>query len=93
MTVNKEKIRYILQFFFDEGENSSQVAKIRNDVYNADTVTASYVQFWFRRRFLPAFLMLKMHLAQAGPSSKMSIKSQKQSKLTGILVVVASPSS
>ncbi|GFW27791.1 histone-lysine N-methyltransferase SETMAR [Trichonephila clavipes] len=31
--------------------------------------------------------MLKLPLAQVDPSSKMSIKSQKQSKLTGMLVV------
>lgn len=49
MEVNKEKIRYILQFFFDKGENASQAAEIVNGVYGADTVTANYVQFWFRR--------------------------------------------
>ncbi|GFU67297.1 histone-lysine N-methyltransferase SETMAR [Trichonephila clavipes] len=32
-----------------EGENVSQVAEIVNGVYSADTVTANYVQFWFRR--------------------------------------------
>lgn len=49
MDVNKEKIRYILQFFFDKGENASQAAEIVNGVYGPDTVTANYVQFWFRR--------------------------------------------
>ncbi|GFU59838.1 hypothetical protein TNCV_4726061 [Trichonephila clavipes] len=49
MEVNKEKIRYILQFFFDKGKNASQVAEIVNGVYGADTVIANYVQFWFRR--------------------------------------------
>ncbi|GFU42245.1 histone-lysine N-methyltransferase SETMAR [Trichonephila clavipes] len=49
MEVNKEKIRYILQFFFDKSENASQVAEIVNGVFSADTVTANYVQFWFRR--------------------------------------------
>ncbi|KAL9925456.1 histone-lysine N-methyltransferase SETMAR-like [Glossina fuscipes fuscipes] len=49
MEVNKDKIRYILQFFFDKGENASQAAKIVNGVYGSDTVTANYVQFWFRR--------------------------------------------
>ncbi|GFW19007.1 histone-lysine N-methyltransferase SETMAR [Trichonephila clavipes] len=33
MEVNKEKIRYILQFFFDKGEIASQVAEIVNGVY------------------------------------------------------------
>ncbi|GFT30201.1 histone-lysine N-methyltransferase SETMAR [Trichonephila clavipes] len=49
MEVNKEKIRYILQFFFDKGENTNQVAEIENGVYGVNTVTANYVQFWFRR--------------------------------------------
>ncbi|GFU93743.1 histone-lysine N-methyltransferase SETMAR [Trichonephila clavipes] len=31
------------------GENVSQVAEIVHGAYGADTVTASYVQFWFRR--------------------------------------------
>ncbi|GFV74251.1 histone-lysine N-methyltransferase SETMAR [Trichonephila clavipes] len=30
-------------------ENASQAAEILNSVYGADTVTAYYVQFWFRR--------------------------------------------
>ncbi|GFU92626.1 histone-lysine N-methyltransferase SETMAR [Trichonephila clavipes] len=45
----KEKIRYILQFFFDKSENSSQMAEVADGIYGADTVTANYVQFWFRR--------------------------------------------
>ncbi|GFY32929.1 histone-lysine N-methyltransferase SETMAR [Trichonephila clavipes] len=49
MEANKEKIRYILQFLFDKGENASQVAEIVNGVYAADTVTTNCVQFWFRR--------------------------------------------
>ncbi|GFY31448.1 histone-lysine N-methyltransferase SETMAR [Trichonephila clavipes] len=49
MEVNKEKIRFFSQFLFDKGENASQMAEIANGVYGADTVTATYVQFWFRR--------------------------------------------
>ncbi|GFT42564.1 histone-lysine N-methyltransferase SETMAR [Trichonephila clavipes] len=49
MEVNKEKIRFYLQFFFHEGENASQVTEITNGVYDADTVTPDYMQFWFRR--------------------------------------------
>ncbi|GFT56403.1 hypothetical protein TNCV_2333821 [Trichonephila clavipes] len=49
MEVNKEKIRYILQLFFDKGENASQAAEIVNGVDGADTVTANYVQFWINR--------------------------------------------
>ncbi|GFU19224.1 histone-lysine N-methyltransferase SETMAR [Trichonephila clavipes] len=49
MEGNKEKFRYILQFFFDKGENSSQVTEIVKGVYGADTVTANYMQLWVRR--------------------------------------------
>ncbi|GFX22397.1 histone-lysine N-methyltransferase SETMAR-like [Trichonephila clavipes] len=49
MEVNKEKIRYILHFFFDKDENASHVAEIANGVYGAGTVTANYVQSRFRR--------------------------------------------
>ncbi|GFX87341.1 histone-lysine N-methyltransferase SETMAR [Trichonephila clavipes] len=37
------------RFFFDKGENASQVAENANGVYGANTVTANYVQFWCRR--------------------------------------------
>ncbi|GFU57340.1 histone-lysine N-methyltransferase SETMAR [Trichonephila clavipes] len=86
MEVNEEKNRYILQFFFDKCENASHVAEIVNGVYGADTVTANYVQFWFHR-FRSGIFDVKV---APRPSSKMSIKSQKQSKLTGMLVVVES---
>ncbi|GFW07545.1 histone-lysine N-methyltransferase SETMAR [Trichonephila clavipes] len=47
MEFKKEKIWLFLQF--DKGENASQEAEIANGVYGANTVTANYVQFWFRR--------------------------------------------
>ncbi|QQP57101.1 Histone-lysine N-methyltransferase SETMAR, partial [Caligus rogercresseyi] len=46
MDISKEKIRHILQVFFDKGENASQVAENVNSVYGPDTVTANH---WFRR--------------------------------------------
>ncbi|GFW93535.1 histone-lysine N-methyltransferase SETMAR [Trichonephila clavipes] len=49
MEVNKEEIWYILQCFFDKGENTSQATEIVNGVYGAYTVTSNYEQFWFRR--------------------------------------------
>ena len=49
MDTSKEKIRYILQFLFDKGENASQAAENTNSVYGPDTVTANHAQFWFRR--------------------------------------------
>ncbi|GFX92498.1 histone-lysine N-methyltransferase SETMAR [Trichonephila clavipes] len=47
MEDNKEEILYILQFFFDKDEIPSQAAENVSGIYNADTVTANYVQFWF----------------------------------------------
>ncbi|GFS67266.1 histone-lysine N-methyltransferase SETMAR [Trichonephila clavipes] len=73
MEVNKEKIRYILHFFFDKGEHAKQAAEIVNSAYDADTVTANYVHFWFRR-FRSAIFDVK---EASRPSSNMSIKSQK----------------
>ncbi|GFS53475.1 histone-lysine N-methyltransferase SETMAR [Trichonephila clavipes] len=49
MEVNKERIRIFLKFFFDKGENASQMAEIASGAYGADTVTSSYLQFWFHR--------------------------------------------
>ncbi|GFT82536.1 histone-lysine N-methyltransferase SETMAR [Trichonephila clavipes] len=49
MKVNTDKIRYILQFFLDKCENANRAAEIVNGVYGSDTLTANYVQFWFRR--------------------------------------------
>ncbi|GFY24697.1 histone-lysine N-methyltransferase SETMAR [Trichonephila clavipes] len=49
MEVNKEKIRDILQNFFNKGENANKVAETENGVYGADIVTANCVQFWFHR--------------------------------------------
>ncbi|GFW35990.1 transposable element Tcb2 transposase [Trichonephila clavipes] len=53
VAVNKEKIRYVLQFIFDKGENASQLAEIVKYIYGPDTETANYVQFWFRRFGMP----------------------------------------
>ncbi|GFU29608.1 histone-lysine N-methyltransferase SETMAR [Trichonephila clavipes] len=55
MDVNKEKIWYILQFFFYKSENASQAVEIVNDVDGADTVTVNYVQFCFRQFRLGIF--------------------------------------
>ncbi|GFV50085.1 hypothetical protein TNCV_2354701 [Trichonephila clavipes] len=55
------------------GESASRVAEIVNGVYGASTVTANYVQFWFRR-FRSGIFDVKV---VPHPSSKMSIQSQK----------------
>lgn len=69
----ERKTLYILQFFFDKGENASQAAGTVNGVYGLDTVRANYVQFWFRRFFSAIFDVKDAPRT----SSKMSIKSQK----------------
>ncbi|QQP55627.1 Histone-lysine N-methyltransferase SETMAR, partial [Caligus rogercresseyi] len=48
MDISNEKIRHILQFFFDKSENASQAAENVNSVYGSNTVTANHAQFWFR---------------------------------------------
>ncbi|GFU12070.1 histone-lysine N-methyltransferase SETMAR [Nephila pilipes] len=48
MEVKKEKIWYILQCFFDKGENARQAAETVNGVYSPNIVTANYEKFWFR---------------------------------------------
>ncbi|GFU00806.1 histone-lysine N-methyltransferase SETMAR [Trichonephila clavipes] len=35
MEVNKEKIRFILQCFFDKGENASHLSEIANGIFDA----------------------------------------------------------
>ncbi|GFT42363.1 putative DD34D transposase [Trichonephila clavipes] len=56
------------------------MAEIVNSVYGANTVTANYVQFWFRR-FRSGIFDVKDAPSIGRPSWKMSIKSQKYSKL------------
>lgn len=73
MDTSKEKIRDILQFFFDKGENASQAAENVNSVYGPDTVTANHAHFGFVDS-VPVILMSKMHNALEGQLSKMSIK-------------------
>ncbi|GFW01182.1 histone-lysine N-methyltransferase SETMAR [Trichonephila clavipes] len=49
MSQNAEVTKTSCKFSIDKGENASQVAETATGVYGADTVTANYVQFWFRR--------------------------------------------
>ncbi|GFY25427.1 histone-lysine N-methyltransferase SETMAR [Trichonephila clavipes] len=75
-----------------QGENTSQVAEIVNDVYGADTVTATYVQFWFRR-FRSGIFDAEDAPRTGRPVVENVAKITKKSKLTGTLVVVALPRS
>jgi len=73
MDTSKEKIRHILQFFFDKDENASQAAENVISVYGPDTVTAITRNFGFVDSVL-VILMSKMHHALKGQLSKMAIK-------------------
>nr|WP_222563094.1 hypothetical protein [Candidatus Erwinia dacicola] len=44
MDTNKEKIRYILQFFFDQSEKAAKAAENINLVYGPDTVNERVAQ-------------------------------------------------
>ncbi|XP_016946474.1 histone-lysine N-methyltransferase SETMAR [Drosophila biarmipes] len=45
---NKEKIRHILQYYYDRGENASRAANKICAVYGPDTVSISTAQRWFQ---------------------------------------------
>ncbi|XP_017785253.1 PREDICTED: histone-lysine N-methyltransferase SETMAR-like isoform X2 [Nicrophorus vespilloides] len=49
MEVKKEKIRYILQYHYDQGDKAQQAAKKICDVYGPNTVSNATAKRWFRR--------------------------------------------
>jgi len=49
MEQNKEKIRHILQYYYDRGKNASQAANKICAVYGPNTVSISTAQRWFQR--------------------------------------------
>ena len=49
MEQNKEKIRHILQYYYDKGKNASHAANKICAVYRPDTVSISTAQRWFQR--------------------------------------------
>ncbi len=49
MEQNKEKIRHILQYYYDKGKNASHAANKICAVYGPDTVSISTAQRWFQR--------------------------------------------
>ncbi|GFY35070.1 hypothetical protein TNCV_5044451 [Trichonephila clavipes] len=69
-----------------------QAAEIVNGVYGADTVTANYVQFWFRR-FCSGIFDAKDAPRTGRPIVENVDEITEKSNLTGMLVVVASPRS
>ena len=49
MEQNKEKIRHILQYYYDKGKNAPHAATKICAVYGPDTVSISTAQRWFQR--------------------------------------------
>ena len=49
MEQNKEKIRHILQYYYDKGKNASHAANKICAVYGRDTVSISTALRWFQR--------------------------------------------
>lgn len=47
--MKREKLRYILQYHFDQGDNAGETAKRICEVYGPDTVTQITAQRWFRK--------------------------------------------
>lgn len=49
MQINEKKL-YIIQIFFNKGENASQASEMANIAYGVNTVTAIYAQYWCQFR-------------------------------------------
>ena len=47
MEINKEKIRYILQYHYDKGKNAAQACEKICAIYGEDTLLKSAAQKWF----------------------------------------------
>jgi len=49
MEINKEKIRYILQYHYDKGKNAAQACEKICAIYDEDTLSKSAARKWFAR--------------------------------------------
>ena len=49
MEINKEKIRYILQYHYDKGKNAAQACEKICAIYGEDTLSKSAARKWFAR--------------------------------------------
>jgi len=49
MEINKEKIRYILQYHYDRGKNAAQVYEKIYAIYGEDILSKSAARKWFAR--------------------------------------------
>ena len=75
MEQNKEKLRHILQYYYDKSKNASHAANKICAVYGPDTVSISTAQRWFQRIRSGAEGGSKMRHGPEGLSSKIAIKS------------------
>ena len=70
MEQNKEKIRHILQYYYDKGKKASHAANKICAVYGPHTVSISTAQRWFQRFRSGA----EVRHGPEGLSSKIAIK-------------------
>ena len=49
MEINKEKIRYILQYHYDKGKNAAQACEQICAIYGEDTLSKSVARKWCAR--------------------------------------------
>jgi len=49
MEINKEKIRYILQYYYDKNKNAAQACEKICAIYSEDTLSKSVARKWFTR--------------------------------------------
>ena len=49
MKINKEKIRYILQYHYDKGKNAAQTCEKICAIYGEDILSKSAARKWFAR--------------------------------------------
>ena len=57
LEVNKEKIRYILQYYYDKGKNAAQACEKICAIYGEDTLSKSAARKWFAHFYTGNFDM------------------------------------
>ena len=80
MEINKEKIRYILQYYYDKGKNAAQACEKICTIYGEDTLSKSIARKWFARFHIKNF-DVKDELAPVDQSLKSPMKSWKKSSV------------
>jgi len=86
MSENKEKIRYILKFYYKKGKNATQDVKKIYEIYEHDAVSVRHKAG--SSVFNLEIFMSMMHLALVNQSLEKSIKSWKKLSKTGTIAVI-----